>query len=361
MTRTRIPQRFYGRELTSLSAMSDFEQKLDGVIGVDSPWTLSDRFPWLLAAEQIADQQGFFHWELTFAQAFTKGGFDLQVGNPPWVRPDWDAAGSLAEEDPWFKTADRVNARDVEARRANVLESAASKRRYLTEFVFNTGLVKLLGSGVAYPFMDGTRPDLYRAFMCRCWGGQGSAGVTALVHPDTHFVGVRENHLRAQAYRRLRLHAGFVNAANWAFVPPVGRNIEFGLHVYGPAKGISFLHLSKLYGIEPLSGSLLHDGSGAAPGQKFNGAWDLRPHASRVIVVEPVLLAEWQRLRGEPSGAADEAQLLYPITTHEQGAIEALSSVTYRLGARQFWTTSGLNEKTAKDKGLIEYGVDVPP
>ncbi|SCF08852.1 hypothetical protein GA0070558_12696 [Micromonospora haikouensis] len=53
--------RFYGRELTSLDEMSDFEQKLDGVIGVDAPWTLSDRFPWLLAAEAVADQQGFFH------------------------------------------------------------------------------------------------------------------------------------------------------------------------------------------------------------------------------------------------------------------------------------------------------------
>ena len=47
--------------------------------------------PWLGVCEQIAEKEGFFHWELDFAPVFAqRGGFDLQVGNPPWVRPDWD-------------------------------------------------------------------------------------------------------------------------------------------------------------------------------------------------------------------------------------------------------------------------------
>ncbi|MBX6390389.1 MAG: class I SAM-dependent DNA methyltransferase, partial [Frankia sp.] len=60
------------------------------------------RHPWLTVTERIAKEQGFFHWELEFPQVFTKGGFDLQVGNPPWVRPDWDEAAVLAEHDPWW-------------------------------------------------------------------------------------------------------------------------------------------------------------------------------------------------------------------------------------------------------------------
>ena len=42
---------------------------------------------WLQVCENIAADQGFFHWELDFASVFGRGGFDLQVGNPPWVRP----------------------------------------------------------------------------------------------------------------------------------------------------------------------------------------------------------------------------------------------------------------------------------
>ena len=51
--------------------------------------------PWLEVCERIAGQQGFFHWELDFASVFAKGGgFDLQVGNPPWVRPDHGRRGA---------------------------------------------------------------------------------------------------------------------------------------------------------------------------------------------------------------------------------------------------------------------------
>ena len=38
----------------------------------------------------LPQRHGFFHWELDFAPVFARGGFDLQVGNPPWVRPDFD-------------------------------------------------------------------------------------------------------------------------------------------------------------------------------------------------------------------------------------------------------------------------------
>ena len=46
-----------------------------------------DAHPWLRVTERIAEQQGFFHWDLDFATVFERGGFDLQLGNPPWVRP----------------------------------------------------------------------------------------------------------------------------------------------------------------------------------------------------------------------------------------------------------------------------------
>src|SRR5699024_12273268 len=45
--------------------------------------------PWLEVSEAIAQEQSFFHWELFFGPLFAdRGGFDLQVGNPPWVRSE---------------------------------------------------------------------------------------------------------------------------------------------------------------------------------------------------------------------------------------------------------------------------------
>ncbi|MEV1288738.1 class I SAM-dependent DNA methyltransferase [Micromonospora sp. NPDC049679] len=346
-------ERFYGRKLTSLSEMSEFEQKLDGVIGVDSPWTLTDRFPWLLAAHRIAEQQSFFHWELTFAQAFAKGGFDLQVGNPPWVRPRWDEGGVLAERQPWFRLTEKPSVEGWNARKASLLVSEHARIEYLAESAVHSGLVAYLSESATYPLLAGTQPDLYRAFMSQVWAHIGGSGTGGMIHPDTHFGGYKERRLRAATYRHLRFHAHFHNRR--AIFPEIHVNTEFGIHIYGARKEISFSHVSWLFDPSTLMSSFGHDGSGPPPGQKHNGAWDLRPHTSRFVSVDEEKLALWQRLRGEVDEKVDEASLLYPVTAHEERAIEAVARYRSRLGAYGPNITRGYDEANAKRDGLIRY------
>ncbi|MFF4874944.1 class I SAM-dependent DNA methyltransferase [Micromonospora sp. NPDC000668] len=352
-------ERFFGRKLTSLSEMSEFERKLDGVIGVDSPWTLSDRFPWLLATGQIADQQGFFHWDLTFAQAFAKGGFDLQVGNPPWVRPDWKEDLVLAEREPWFRLAEKPSANLWVERKAQLLRAEPLRRYFLAEMTANEGIVSFLGGAATFPLLEGTRPDLYRAVMCLVWRHLSYSGSAGLVHPDTHFGGVKEGRLRAAAYRHLRVHAGFINVANWAF-EDASRNIEFGMHIYGAQGSVSFSHMSRLCAAAIVPASLDHDGRGETPGQRYQGRWDVRPHRKRVVEVDGSLLSEWQALRGEDEANVGKTPLLYPVTVDEQAAISALARFKARLADRSFWMSSGYNETTAKQVGLIRWRQTVP-
>ncbi|TNH22357.1 class I SAM-dependent DNA methyltransferase [Micromonospora orduensis] len=348
--------RFYDQKFTSLNEMSEFEGKLDGVIGVDSPWTLSDRFPWLLAADQIADQQGFFHWELTFAQIFAKGGFDLQVGNPPWVRPDWREDIVLGECDPWFVMTEYVAG---ETWRERKRVTAKADRLYLRELTANSGNVAFYTSGATYPLLSGTRPDLYRAFMCRVWQNVSQAGVAGLVHPDSHFTGAREGRLRSVAYKHLRLHGHFQNMR--LLFREINWRQEFGIHVYGALRDqVSFTHVNWLYATETLIGSLMHDGSGSLPGMKSFGTWDLRPHRGRLITVNDLVLAEWRLVTGSLDVPVSQTALLQPITVGEQMAISALASMGRRLADLQPMISTGLNEKIAKDEGIIAWQGEAP-
>ncbi|MBP1783322.1 hypothetical protein J3R08_003172 [Micromonospora sp. HB375] len=354
-------ERFYGRKLDSLAEMSDFEQKLDGVIGVDSPWLLADRFPWLLTAERIAEQQGFFHWELTFAQAFARGGFDLQVGNPPWVRPRWSEDAVLAEHDPWFRLVERAPVEVWRDRKAALFERYSSARQdFVAELTENLGVVTALGHVAVYPLLAGTQPNLYRAMICRVWSHLAEGGTAGLVHPDTHFGGTKEGSLRQAAYRHLRVHAGFVNAANWAFADAT-RSTEFGLHIYGEPGPIKFRHLSRLYAASVLPMSLDHSGDGPVPGQRHQGAWDNRPHRSRVIEVDETTLAVWQRLRGsQGTDPVTQTALLQPVTVEEERAISALSSSGRRISESAPHISRGFDEANAKKDGLIRWRQTVP-
>ena len=83
---------------------------------------LVESTPWLGAVERIAAQQGFFHWELDYATVFERGGFDLQVGNPPWVRPRFDGNSILAEGDPWWQLSTSPTQDQETQKRAETLE-----------------------------------------------------------------------------------------------------------------------------------------------------------------------------------------------------------------------------------------------
>ncbi|WP_409472735.1 hypothetical protein [Streptomyces sp. HC307] len=348
-------------EFERLDELEPYEDALPDLMGMDLAHHLEERYPWAAVARDVAGQQGFFHWELEFAQVFARaGGFDLQVGNPPWVRPRWQEDQVLAELEPWFVLAEKPSAAEWRLRKEEVLGTPGGGQGLVLDVLaVHAGTVAVMGSQATYPLLLGTQGDLYRAFMAQVWqhiAPQGSAG---LIHPDTHFGGVREGAIRAAAYRHLRVHAHFVNSANWAF-EDLNRSAEFGMHIYGSPQEPDFLHLSELRGADVLPDSLAHDGQGATPGIKHNGSWDIRPHRDRVVHVNTALLTSWQALRGS-TGEVTQTPLLYPVLIGEQGAIEALAAYGSSLADYRPMITRGYDEANAKKDGLIRWGNQTVP
>ncbi|MGA5095950.1 class I SAM-dependent DNA methyltransferase [Streptomyces lavendulocolor] len=350
-----VPAESLVASFDSLGDLERYEDELPDWMGMDRSYWLEGRFPWVGVAGDVAKRQGFFHWELEYAQVFAgRGGFDLQVGNPPWVRPQWREDLVLAELEPWFVLTEKPSAADWLLRRQELLDPREQHRNFpLTELAVHAGSIATLGSPASYPLLVGTQGDLYRAFMAQVWLHLAPSGNAGLIHPDTHFGGVREGAIRAAAYRHLRVHAHFVNSSNWAF-EDLNRSQEFAMHIYGTAREPDFLHLSELRGADVLPASLTHDGRDGAPGIKHNGSWDVRPHRERIVHVNTDLLASWQSLTGA-TGGASQAPLLYPVLRGEQGAIEALASYRMHLSDFPSLISSGYHEAGAKKEGIIKW------
>ncbi|GAA2979868.1 MULTISPECIES: class I SAM-dependent DNA methyltransferase [Streptomyces] len=351
-----VPSDSLVASFATLDELEPYEDALPELMGMDRAHWLENRFPWVAVAGDVAARQGFFHWELEYAQVFARGGYDLQVGNPPWVRPDWQENAVLAELEPWFMLADKPDSEEKKNRKNEILTS--SHDYYISELCQNSGIGNFTSAQATYPLSNGTRPNLYRVFMCTTWLHQSKSGISALIHQDTHFDGINEGPLREASYSRLLLHASFVNAGNWAF--EAGRTLEFGIHIYGPPGGIDFFNMSQLYGAEVLIPSIEHDGSGELPGQKYRGSWDLRPHKARVVRVTPDLLSDWRRLDGETNTPVSRTPLRYPITTAEQGAISALASAASRIGLTNPWFSRGYDANAAKKRGLMTDSLHLP-
>lgn len=317
------------------------------------------KFPWLGVVKDIAEKEGFFHWELRFAQVFAKGGFDLQVGNPPWVRLDWRDDLALAEFDPWFALEEKPLQKELESRRKLNLGLIGRRQEFLAEVASWAGLSAHLGSDVEHPILAGLRTNLYMNFMDRTWSSLCSNGAIGLIHPVQHFSDPKAGLLRRKAYQHMRRLMQFGN--HILLFGEIDNNRTFAVSIYGNPADVNYQQLSRLAHPSTADGSFFHAGGGEVPSIQFaNGGWDLRPHRERVIKITKETLAVWAALIDEPGTPALHARMLRPLTNVENGALASLSEPGGRLGDHSIMWSPALNEKTAKEDGLIEWQSRVP-
>jgi hypothetical protein len=312
---------------------------------------------WLGVCERVSKAEGFFHWELTFAPVFAHGGgFDLQLGNPPWVRPTWDDALILAEDDAWFGLAEKPSVAAVKDRRAAVLN--VGTERYLDARAALAGVSAHLGSSIDRPMLAGTQPDLYRCFMARTWRSMALTGVVGLIHPESHFTEARAGGLRRQTYRRLRRHWQFAN--NMYLFREISDKTSFGVHIYAAEREPRFLNASSIFQPDTVNRSLQHDGSGVEPGVRDDDDnWDTRPHRGRIVHVDETVLAHWAALIDEPGTPPAEARMLRPVNTASQLVLNKLAEAP-RFDAVDFEWTRGWEEDADRKAGYFVAGSAIP-
>ncbi|NEW58685.1 class I SAM-dependent DNA methyltransferase [Nocardia cyriacigeorgica] len=315
-------------------------------------------FPWLQVADNVARCQAFHHWELDFGQVFIQGGgFDLQVGNPPWVQSDWEESKVLAEYDPWWQLATKPPESAKAAKRDQAMSISAMRDEFLDERASQIGVNQHLGSGVDRPALAGLQPDMYRCFIERTWRSQSPAGIIGLIHPETHLTDIRAGAMRRQVYGRLRRHWQFKNEL---LLFDIDDKKEFGVNIYGAPSEISFLQGSTLYHPDTVARSFHHDGTGLPPGVKDpDGNWDLRPHSERIVRVTDSDLRVWASLINKPGTSHLEAHTLYPINQASASILRRISSVP-RLNDLQHYWTRGWEEDRDRERGFIKLRSAVP-
>jgi hypothetical protein len=322
---------------------------------------IHERHPWLVEIDRISRMHAFFHWELEHVPVFTKGGFDLTVGNPPWVRPTWDEPACLAEHDPWWGVTDltRVNDTVQRARRAAILASSTTRDSYCQDRAETEGLNSLLGAPTREPLLAGLQTNLYMVFITNAWRRTRPNGTVGLLHPEGHFVDPKAGHFRSELYRRLRRHWHFENEGK--LFADIGNTREFGVNIYGLERGPSFLQAVHLIDPATLDRSLSHDGEGELPGVQFpEGGWDTRPHAARIVTVDFEVLVHWVRLIDPPGTPPEYSRLVRPLTTADLDGLTVFAQQPTRLADAGSRWTRGFDEDKLKKEGTGVWRTEVP-
>ena len=362
-----------------LPSLDQWLAAAEGLVRIDQPWESWTLFPddrelpvpsgggvdevvaahpWLGHAREIAATQNWFHWELEFSPVFLRGGFDLQIGNPPWVRPIWTDENALAEHDPWFGITDPIPEAERLARRATVLERPAARAQYVAERAENAAMSACLGAITREPLLAGQETNLYLLFVTGTWRRQNDRGSIGLLHPDAHLTSPRGSTLRRAAYRRYRKSFMFINELQ--LFKEISHTRSYGVNLYSGDRGaVDFVQAAFLYHPHVIDRSIGQDGSGDLPGRKLpTGEWDIRPHRERLVHVTEDTLTAWAALLAydEPSSTP----VVKSVTSAEAAAAAAIGRYPRRLGGTTYFWSPGFHEQTAPQKGLIEERTAVP-
>ena len=222
---------------------------------VDIP-KLRKESPRLDLAAKIAEQNHFMHWELEFADLFAeRGGFDLIIGNPPWIKIEWNEQSVLSDANPMFAVK-KLTATQITHEREAALEYTETRRMYFAEYEAMSGEQSFLNAVQNYPDLKGQQTNLFKCFLPLAWEKNNERGNAAFIHPEG---------------------------------------------VYDDPKGgalmVSFDTISNLYDAKSIVECYEGDASAPIPGIKDeNEEWNIKGHPDRIIHVTKKELTVFAKL-----------------------------------------------------------------
>ncbi len=328
-----------------------------GIVDVDTFCVSSGR---ARLVREIARQHRFFHWELAFADIFEqRGGFDLVVGNPPWIKVEWNESGIMGDADP-LCVLRGYSAPQMNSLRHSLLGQHPTLREaYLAEYVEFAGLQNFLTAVQNHPLLQGSQSNLYKCFVERSW--TVGTGVQGFLHPEGIYDDPKGAKLRSVLYGKLRSHFHFLNELQ--LFPEVDHHAAFSVNIYGPERIAKFVHVANLYSPLTVDACFQHEGHGAVAGIKDGeNNWNTQGHSHRIIHIDEPVLELFAKLYDAPGASAMGARL---PALHARELVEVLrkfAAYPRRLGdlEGQYQTTEMWHETNAQMDGTIKREIGFP-
>lgn len=253
---------------------------------VDIP-RLRKENPRLDLAARIAEQNKFMHWELEFADLFAeRGGFDLIIGNPPWIKLIWNETNVLSDSEPLFSIRN-TSASDAAILREDALKAPLCRKTYFEEYETITGEQNFLSAATNYEMLRGTKVNLYKCFLSQTQFWVNSNATFAFVHPDGVFNDSNGEKLREYLYTKLKYLFQFENELTLFTGTNDHGRMRFTVSVYrANGKKIAFDAICNLFHPVTIDRCYLGDPSAPVPGIKDeNNNWELNGHPNRILHV----------------------------------------------------------------------------
>lgn len=345
---------------------TEMEQMAMDIIGtygtdtvVDIP-ALRTQNPRLNLAYEIAGQNRFMHWELEFADLFAeRGGFDLIVGNPPWVKVTWEEKGVLSDKQPLFAVRN-LTANQTTHYRENTLLNTTVKKEYFSEYESMSGMQCFLNAAQNYSELKGQQTNLFKCFLPQAWYFANSRGVSAFLHPEGVYDDPNAGELRAVLYPKLRYHFQFQNEMK--LFPEVANRAVYSINIYCNKNREGFDSIANLFVPSTIdecydSNEPPMDNVGGIKNE--DGSWCVSGHPNRIVHIEKDELTVFANV----FDASDNWKQARLPVIHAKDFLEVLKCManqTITVSSINVFSSQVWDETNAQNDGIISRKVHFP-
>ncbi len=259
---------------------------------------LCEQFERLQVVRELANKYRFLHWELELAEIFEEnGGFDLFLGNPPWLSVKWEEGDILGEYEPLFHLRKSNASEFNEVRDELMLKYNNLKSNYFLEYETTTGTRSFISSIQNYSKLQGTDSDLYKCFLPQSWEFSNKEGIQGFLHPEGVYTDDKGGVLRENIYKRLKKHFQFRNQLK---LFPIGNTRLFSINIYKKlVNEIEIENISNLYTPKTIDECYENEFKNLTLGIKDeSGNWEFRGNNSRIVIIRSEELEALSKLSG---------------------------------------------------------------
>ena len=251
-----------------------------GILNIDQEISKNPRFA---VVDKVSKTNKFFHWELEFADIFArKGGFDLILGNPPWLKLEWSESGILGEYNPLLSIRKTSATQFANLRDELLATNPQLKTNYIREYTNTKAMINYLGSQVNYQVLQG-QVNLYKCFIPLSWYLLVKNGIAGLLHPEGVYDDSKGVELRQQMYYKLKYHFQFQNEK---ILFEIGNRSKYSINIYhhNSNQKIDFYTLANLFMPQTIDDCFVHEGYGEVIGIKNDdNEWNIKGHKDRLV------------------------------------------------------------------------------
>ncbi|WP_452228966.1 Eco57I restriction-modification methylase domain-containing protein [Lacinutrix sp. MEBiC02404] len=322
-----------------------------------SPYSLFENERSILV-NKYADQYKYFHYELEFIEVFRENnGFDVAVGNPPWLKVTFEEKGLMSEIYPELEIR-KVSAPQVKKLRTDFLNDKARQDIYFSENIENETSSVFMNAYQNYPLLKGQQTNLYKCVLENGLHWIKEEGYLGLIHPETIYDEPKGYELRKEIYPRLKYHFQFQNAFN--LFAEVAHREKYGIHIYsGLKEKLGFYSINNIFHPSTIEGTFIDknilepcDGLKTKNENTQSFEWNTKSHPSRKVFIDEAVL----RILSKTFENSEDWEGTKLVSIHAQEVINVIRKIgEFPTSVENFETkvSEGWHETNDVDVNII--------